>query len=51
MHQAAEYLRRLKADPDYREKIARAGQQYIREELSAAKCAAGIAKRLDEIAG
>ena len=51
VHQAAEYLRRLKADPDYREKIARAGQQYIREELSAAKCAAGIAKRLDEIAG
>ena len=51
VHQAAEYLRRLKADPDYREKIAQAGQQYIREELSAAKCAAGIAKRLDEIAG
>ena len=51
VHQAAEYLRRLKENPEYREAIARAGQAYIREHLSMAKCAELIAARLDEIIG
>ena len=49
VHQAAEYLRRLKDDPAFRENIARAGQDYIREQLSPGKCAEMIAVRLDEI--
>ena len=48
-HQAAGYLRRLKDEPAYREEIVRAGQAYIREQLSTQKCAERIAARLDEI--
>ena len=48
-HQAAGYLRRLKDEPAYREGIVRAGQAYIREQLSTRKCAERIAARLDEI--
>ena len=46
VRQAAEYLRRLKEDPAFREEIARAGQDHIREQLSAARCAGLIATRL-----
>ena len=47
--QAAACLQRLKVDPAYRKAIAGAGQRYIREKLSPAKCAWLIRKRLDEI--
>ena len=49
VHEAAGYLRRLKDDPAYREEITRAGQAYIREQLSVAACTEKISKRLDEI--
>ena len=49
VRQAAEYLRQLKEDPAFREEIARAGQDHIREQLSAARCAGLIATRLAEI--
>jgi glycosyltransferase involved in cell wall biosynthesis len=49
VHEAAGYLRRLKEDPAYREEITRAGQAYIREQLSVAACTEKISKRLDEI--
>ncbi|MBP5725959.1 MAG: glycosyltransferase family 4 protein, partial [Clostridia bacterium] len=49
VHEAAGYLRRLKDEPAYREEITRAGQAYIREQLSTKKCAEKISKRLDEI--
>ena len=48
-HQAAGYLRRLKDEPDFREEIVRAGQEYIREQLSVQKCAEKIGNRLEEI--
>ena len=48
-NQAAEYLRRLKDDPDYREKIARAGKEYIHQQLSMEKCAEKISNRMKEI--
>ena len=49
VHEAADYLRRLKDEPAYREEITRVGQAYIREALSTKKCAERIEKRLDEI--
>ena len=49
VHEAADYLGRLKNEPAYREEIARTGQAYIREKLSTIKCAEKIGKRLDEI--
>ena len=50
-HQAAEYLRRLKEDPDfYREKKEK-GSRVVAEKLSMEACAATIRKRMDEILG
>jgi glycosyltransferase involved in cell wall biosynthesis len=49
VHEAAGYLRRLKEDPAYREEITRAGQAYIREELSTKKCAEKIKERMKQI--
>ena len=49
IHQAAAYLKRLRDDPAYREGIVRAGQEYIREQLSTAMCAERIRTRLDQI--
>ena len=49
IHQAAGYLRRLKAEPEYRRRIAGAAQKKIRAELSVARCAEKIKIRLDEI--
>ena len=48
-HQAAEYLRRLKEDPEYRERIGQAGQKVIRERLTTEKCAELIRERLKEV--
>ena len=49
VHHAAEYLRRLRDDPLYREEIVQAGQRQIRERLNATGCAERIAARLEEI--
>ena len=49
VHQAAGYLRRLKSDPAYREKIAGKAQEYIQENLSVAACGAKIEDRIGQI--
>ena len=49
VHQAAEYLKRLKEEPAYMEQIVKAGEKQIREQLSVEKCAEKIRERLDEI--
>lgn len=49
LDQAAEYLRRLYTDADFRRRIGRAGQEKVRRELSIAQCAGRIERRLAEI--
>ena len=51
VRQAAAYLKRLKEETGYREEIAEKGKEQVERQLSVAKCAEGIAKRLDEIVG
>ena len=47
--EAAACLRELYENPEKRERMARAGQAYIREALSLEKCGLGMKKRLEEI--
>ena len=49
VHQAAEYLKRLKDDPEYYREKAEKGKKYIEENLSLEKCADVIRKRMNEI--
>ena len=51
VHQAAEYLKKLKDDTNYRKQMARAGQEYIREYLSVEKSSEMIRERMREIMG
>ena len=49
VHEAAAWLRRLKEEPEFREKTAKTGQDHIRKQLNPARCAEQIAARLNEI--
>ena len=49
VHQAAEYLKKLREDPAYREKIARAGKQQIETNLTVEQCAEKMRHRMEEI--
>ena len=49
VHHAAEYLKRLKEDPEYYREKAEKGKKYIEENLSMKKCADAMRKRMNEI--
>ena len=49
IHHAAEYLRRLRNDPEYYREKAEAGKRYIEQNLSTERCASLIRKRMEEI--
>ena len=49
VHHAAEYLKRLKEDPEYYREKAEKGKKYIEENLSLKKCGEAMKKRMDEI--
>ena len=51
VHQAAEYLKRLREDPEYHRQKAEAGKRYVEECLSMEKCAEAIRARMNEILG
>ena len=51
IHQAAEYLRRLADDAEYREKIMRAAEEYAAEHLSTARCGELMKQRVRKIRG
>ena len=48
-HHAAEYLKRLRDDPEYYRQKAEAGKRYIAENLSMERCADNMRQRIDEI--
>ena len=49
VHHAAEYLKRLRDDPEYYREKAEKGKKYIEENLSMKKCADTMRKRMEEI--
>lgn len=49
IHEAAEYLKKLYEDPQYRDKIALAGQEHVRTCLSVEGSGKKMKKRLEEI--
>ena len=49
VRQAAEYLKRLREDPEYRREKAEAGHRYITENLGQEKCAEKIRARMEEL--
>ena len=49
VRQAAEYLKRLREDPDLCRTKAEAGRRYIREYLSPEQCAERIRSRMEEL--
>lgn len=49
VHQAAAYLRNLHDNPDYRRRIATAGQRFIHEHFSMEQSGGIIQKRIEEI--
>ena len=49
VHQAAGYLRKLKTDLEWRKKVGRAGQEYIREHITVENCGGRIKQRMAEI--
>ena len=51
VHHAAEYLKRLRDDPEYYREKAEKGRKYIEENLSMKKCADTMRKRMGEILG
>ena len=48
-HHAAEYLKRLRDDPEYYRQKAEAGKRFIAENLSMERCADNMRQRIDEI--
>jgi len=51
VHEAAEYLRRLKDEPEFLKEKAEKGYQYINEKLSMRACAEAIKERVSQILG
>jgi glycosyltransferase involved in cell wall biosynthesis len=49
VHHAAEYLKRLRDDPEYYRQKAEAGKRYIEENLSLEHCADVMRRRMEEI--
>ena len=49
VHHAAEYLKRLRDDPEYYRQKAEGGKRYIEENVSMKRCADTIRQRMEEI--
>ena len=49
VHQAAEFLKRLKDEPEYRKEKAEKGKAFIEERLSMKACADAIKGRMKGI--
>ena len=49
MHHAAEYLKRLRDDPEYYRQKSEGGKRFIEENLSMEHCADEMRKRMEEI--
>ena len=49
VHHAAEYLKRLRDDPEYYRQKAEDGKRFIEENLSMDRCADEMRKRMEEI--
>ena len=49
VHHAAEYLKRLRDDPEYYRQKSEGGKRFIEENLSMEHCADEMRKRMEEI--